>query len=80
MTQAAFEHLALAFRTLRDRWFSNHLLFRPPERQWEDDDETESRHKRNVLLRSQYDAQTDEIIRGMDWNVAPTSSNEMRQT
>lgn len=60
-----------AFRVLRDRWFVHHLLVGPHERVWESEAEESARVESNVRARAVFDLQTDGILRGESFVVAP---------
>ena len=77
MNTATEVELVDAFRRLRAAWFAENLHQRSHERQWESDVDTERRKKWNAELRGQYDEQTNAIIRGEDFPVAPRCPNDL---
>ena len=65
-------HAELAFRKLRDAWFYAEIASYPGEREWEDEDRELSRERGNNRAKGYYDAQTEEILKGIDRPIAPT--------
>lgn len=59
------------FRELRQRWFSRVIADRGPEREWEGQQREAERIRRNDEMRQVYDRQTEDIIAGESFPVAP---------
>jgi hypothetical protein len=66
-----------AFRQLRADWFVQHLEEHPHEREWEDETHTDLRERRNVELRAKFDQQTDGILSGEEYPIAPRCANDL---
>lgn len=65
------EHAVAAFRELRTRWFNKQLRSYAHEREWEDEDKTEERERRNDANQALFNKQTEEILAGKPRCVAP---------
>ncbi len=70
-------NLEKSFRELRNKWFVYHLENHEPERDWEDEERTRYREEGNRRMRIKYDAQTEDIIRGIERPIAPTCQFDM---
>lgn len=71
------ERVVAAFRELRTQWFNTQLRSHPPEREWENESETDARNQRNDENQAFFDRQTEEIIDGYARCVAPLSINDL---
>lgn len=70
-------HAESAFRKLREVWFIQHLKsYRNP---YEDEslDKADLRELHNTQMKERYDKQTDEIILGHDFCIAPRCHNDL---
>lgn len=65
------DSLADMFRKLRESWFNSKLLFTPHEREWEDETKTELRERDNAKMKSEFDEDTEALIRGEDRPISP---------
>lgn len=68
-----------AFRKLRERWFLHKLQYRGPEREWETDSEQEMRDRQNAAMKAKFDAQTEAILRGEDFEIAPMCGRDLER-
>jgi len=66
-----------AFRELRTAWFNTVLKRKAHEREWEPADRETQRELDNFNLKAIFDDQTEGIIEGDDFTVAPRCSAEM---
>ncbi len=66
-----------AFRELRHIWFLHHLQSLPREREWETEEQVARREKSNQELKKKFDNQTERIIQGEPFMVAPWSDADM---
>lgn len=57
-----------AFRKLRERWFLYQLKYRGPEREWE-----------TAAMKAKFDAQTEAILRGEDFEIAPMCGRDLKR-
>lgn len=71
------ETLIDAFRELRLAWFNKNLRSYSHERDWEDEEKSEQREKDNEEKLKIYNEQTEKIINGAGYNVAPTCGMEL---
>jgi hypothetical protein len=72
------DHLKKAFRELRKAWFVKQLRSNAPEREWEEEDERDYREKRNSIRKAIFDEQTEGIIQGGDFRIAPLCEADMK--
>ncbi len=71
------EIAARAFRELRTVWFNTVLRRFAPEREWEDDRETEIREADNDAMQVRFNEQTEGILRGEPHRVCPRTINDL---
>lgn len=65
-----------AFRILRSEWFYHHIEFNINDREF--DDKNEKRIEAdNAVMKYIFDLQTEDIIVGIDRNIAPLCFNEI---
>lgn len=75
----AVARLAESFRQLRKAWFNSHLRSHAREREWESEECERLRETQNRQLEAKYDQQTEGIIDGETWCVAPRCAADMDQ-
>lgn len=72
-------HLEKAFRQLREAWYHHELHSYAHEREWETESKEAEREADNAELKSLYDMQTEAIILGERFCVAPTCLDDMEE-
>ena len=72
--------LEKSFRVLREAWFSDRLRSYSHEREWESEERAELRRSQNIELKKMYDAQTDGIIAGEQFEIAPRCAADLYPT
>ena len=70
---------AEAFRKLRREWFQREVAFQSAEREWETAELEAKREEANREIQAIYDAQTEGILQGEDYPIAPTYWEEMER-
>jgi len=66
------------FRMLRGEWFDAHLMSHSHEREWETEEQERLRAEQNARTRFVYDKETEALLRGEGYCVAPTCPNDLR--
>ena len=68
-----------AFRVLRRAWFSTQLYSSSHEREWESEEREAIREANNVEMWQLFDAQTEAIIAGVEYQIAPHCWNDLNE-
>jgi len=75
--EVQLNHIAKAFRELREEWFNSHLRSHAHEREWETETQEVLRELDNDKTKQNYDIQTEFIIAGGTCPVQPRCLNDM---